>query len=668
MSFVLFMYFLPMAQDEVLDMSEAREHPGLFITLDDVQRARAGSLALDFFANEAESLLNSARDLDPDTLPEFEDTWWADNRERPWRETYPEINHLTGQVPRTWTAAIQRCARASLLYPDEGLDVKAREMLLSLSDYHFEYEHFDVGMNYTTWGMVALEAYDILYAGFSQSERARMDAFFDRMLAAVRKNNDYWIEHEPGGPMNNHYAWHYLGMMMYGLFYGDDDLVQNAIHGAKGPIDSLLYGFRDDGLWLEASINYQFAATVPLVIMAELLENVGHSESLWNFVTDDGHSLRQSYNALIETMFPDGTMPNIGDCYGRRTHPGSSPDYEILYRRFNDPTYAWAIQHYGRRHPNAIFSGIPELPAGNAPLLSSRNWPEQGYTMLRSAYSENYWSGDGWTLFTTWSGAPVHDNRDKLSFMLFADGHHWLVDAEVRPTVYHAFSAAVQSELNRHTLSHNTVMVDGQSQRHPGKRLELVEYQILPEVQRVTMADRDGRLYPGVQQMRTFLISDAYILDVFQVKAETTRNLTWLLHVDGKSVDNSGEAWMALTPWAEGPKRWLREPESAPLAGQYHEVFQHESDHFTLDVHPSSAETTITRCLYPRDDRPDSDAYATRMIDVDTNQAIFLAVYRRGTHEKLEELTVRPASLGRLEVTVNTGDAIRHHLIPALMD
>ena len=45
----------------------------------------------------------------------------------------------------------------------------------------------------------------------SRQERARVDAFFGRYLAAVRKSDDYWIEHEPGGRLNNHYAWHKLG-------------------------------------------------------------------------------------------------------------------------------------------------------------------------------------------------------------------------------------------------------------------------------------------------------------------------------------------------------------------------------------------------------------------------------------------------------------------------
>ena len=671
MSYVLLLCLLPGIQDAMMAFDDDLEHLGLFITEQDVHRARAGRLALDFHATEAEKLLERARAVDVAALPSLDDSWWAENQDLPWSQTYPEINHYTGQVPREWTAALQNTMRAALLYPEEGLDAQARDILLGLSEYSFAYEHFDVGLNYTTWGRQVLEAYEVLQPGFTEAERAQIDAFFKRMLEAIQQNHEYWIEHEPGGALNNHYAWHCLAMIMYGLFYDEPELVEAGLHSPKGPLDSLQYGFRDNGLWLEASINYHFTATVPLVIMAELLENADYPFSLWDYETDDGHSLRQAYDAVYEAIFPDGTLPNIGDCYARRRHPGSSPDYEVLYRRFQDPVYAWLIHHSGGRHSQALFGGIPELPTGTAPRFESRNWPEQGYTMLRTATPETYFHGLGWTLFTTWSGAPVHDNRDKLSFMLFADNHHWLVDAEARAGVYHAFSSAIQRELNRHTVSHNTVMVDWQSQRHPGERLELLEYQILPNIQRVTTADRDSRLYPGVQQMRTFIVHDDYVLDVFQVAAEEARTLTWLLHVDGEHQDGATLDWAVQDPWKSGPQRWLMEPEDAPLAADagYHEVFAHDGDMLTLDLRTTAGEGRLIRCAFPRTDEPDGPVYATRMLDLeDRKHAIFLALYRRGNHEPVQELSIAPDKLDRLMVTIDLGDGNdpKQHLVPEL--
>ena len=133
-------------------------------------------------------------------------------------------------------------------------------------------------MNYTLWTLAALDAYDILYPGLTAAERARMDAFFDRYLAALRKSDDYWNEHEPGGKLNNHYAWHKLGLGMIGVFYGRPELVERALRGPKGVEQMLAQGFKDDGLWLEGSIPYQFAETAPLVIMAQMLENARYPD------------------------------------------------------------------------------------------------------------------------------------------------------------------------------------------------------------------------------------------------------------------------------------------------------------------------------------------------------------------------------------------------------
>ena len=84
------------------------------------------------------------------------------------------------------------------------------------------------------------------------------------------------------------------------------------------------------------------------------------------------------------------------------------------------------------RTPQALFAGVIDLPPAPPPVQSSRLWPEMGYVALRSNEGTNYWSGQGWSLFATFSGQPVHEHADKLSLILFADGHLWLPDSEAR--------------------------------------------------------------------------------------------------------------------------------------------------------------------------------------------------------------------------------------------
>ena len=101
-----------------------------------------------------------------------------------------------------------------------------------------------------------------------------MNAFCDRFLAAVVKNDEYWIANRiGGGEINNHYAWHKMGRIMIGLFYDRKELVEQAIYGPKGIDMMMRHGFRDEGLWLEAAIPYQFAQTHALMIVAEMLSS-----------------------------------------------------------------------------------------------------------------------------------------------------------------------------------------------------------------------------------------------------------------------------------------------------------------------------------------------------------------------------------------------------------
>lgn len=644
----------------------ARSHPFLFITQADIARVRAAVAENPQFRQLAQALIERAASVRLDNLPPLERDWWEVDQHKPWAETYPQIFHHTWGVPMKWARPAAECARAALLSDSEALRHKAKRLLLALSDYTFEFDHYDVGMNYTIWAVQVLDAYDILYADFTPAERERMDKFFDRCREAVIRSDEYWIAHEPGGPMNNHYAWHKVCRCMLGLFYGRDEWVEEALHGPKGVDEMFRHGFRDNGLWLEGSIPYQFAATSAFLLMAEMLENARYPTSLWRYTIADGRSLKQSYDALFPLLFPDRTLPPLGDSYARRPHLGRQPDFETLLRRFGEPAYAWLLRDAGERREQALFAGLVDLPPAEPPPQVSTHWPEHGYAALRSVEGPDYWSGEGWTLFATYSNSPVHTNEDKLSIMLFADGHLWLPDLEARTSAEHAFSARVQNELNRHTLCHNTMLVDGQTQRHPDRRLDLVEYYALPETKRISMGDLDGRLYPGVRQLRTCLVRKEYVLDMFQVQADATREFAWLLHVDGQPQDNPVRSWEPEALPQQGAWRYLRDAQHAPLNEPYRETFHHEGRAFRVDA-VTDGPVSLLRCGFPRDDSAQPDTVPMRAIRSRRPATWIVAVYRVGSAVDLPlVLTVTQGPLHSWEVGVALGDERYSHRIPQL--
>jgi hypothetical protein len=643
-----------------------RPHPFLFVTPADVERAREGIKRNKAFAQLARELTDRATANRMENLPPMEREWWQTAKQKPWANTYPEIFHHTWVVPLKWASLARDCARASLISASPELTTKAKRTLLALSEYSFEFEHYDVGMNYTIWMTAALDACDILYDQFDASERARLDAFCERYLAALRKNDDYWIEHEPGGKLNNHYAWHKLGLAMMGVFYDRPELVERALRGPKGVEDMLAQGFKDDGLWLEGSIPYQFAETTPLLLLAQVLENARWPERLFNHRAANGRSLRQSYDALIPLLFPDRTLPTIGDCYARRPHIGQNPDWEILFRQYRDPVYAWLITEGGKRTAQALFSGVPVLPRGLAPAQRSRLWPEMGYAALRSNEGKRYWSGKGWSVFATFSGQPVHEHADKLSLILFADGHLWLPDCEAKTSAEHAFSSATQGQLNRSTICHNTLLVDGHSQRFAGTRLDLIEFTNAPGLKRVTLADLHGRLYDGVRQSRTLIVTRDYVLDFFQASSAEPHDFTWLTHVDGQRVAGSVAGTTPVKLPAEAPWSYLREPKVAGRTNQFWESFAHGKKRLRLDL-LADAPAEITHCGFPRDDSPSSETIPMRMVQRRGTNAWFLAVYRMvGRPNQTVRLEVGHSQPGQFAVSASIGRKIIRHTVPRL--
>lgn len=638
--------------------------PRLFITAQDVKRATEGMRSNEEFARHAQELLKAAQDRPLQTLPELETAWWDVAKSKPWSETYPEINYHTGKVPREWAEVAWLNARASQIFPEQVLKERAMAALLALSDYTFEFEHYDVGMNYATWGWKCLDVYDMLYDDFTPEQRATLDAFFERMVQAIIKNDEFWIEKTPGGRLKNHYAWHKLGQLMYGLHTHQPSMVEDALHGPKGIVDSLRYGFTDDGLWLESSLNYQFAQTSPMLMIARMLDNSGSPFSLWSYQTDDGRKLKQAYDALIEIVFPDQTLPNVGDCYGSRVRLGRVADFEALYLSHGDPRYAWLINQIGSRSREALFCGDPSLPEGEPPMLSSRVWHEHGYGMLRSRHGEDYWTGEGWTLFATYAYASVHNNADKLSIQLFGNSHHWLIDCEARASVYHAFSSAVQSQLNRSTHCHNTLLVDGEYQRGTG-RLDLIEFSSLPEVKRLTIGDLRGQLYSGVRQLRSLLVLDDYVLDVFQAESEQEHDFDWLLHLDAESVSSSEPLWQTETLPSSPPWKWLRNPERSNSLDRYSETFTNGKDEFRLDL-KSDRPVVMVRCGFPKTDNEQPDTFPMRMARCRSNTFMVTAVYRLNATESDVEIAIEPADMDRWEVSLSCGETRRRHLIPML--
>jgi len=645
--------------------------PRLFFTPEEIERAK-GRLEADEQARGVLERLKEEADkhLQIEVKP-LDESWWDKAKGKKWEETYPEVWENTGVKPGAYAHPAATLATAWLLTGKQEYADKAIALLKNLASYSFAAEHFDVGMNYAGWGLSMLKAYDALLPMIPATQRKVIDACMTRLAKAVAKNDVYWIDNNVGGGINNHLAWHKAMLGLLGMFYERPAMVDDCLHGRRGLVSLLEDGLVDNGLWCESSLNYQFAAIAPMLVVADCQRRAGQSDGLAGLVAGNGRMLKQSFDAMFDVLSADGMIPPIGDAYGIHTRLYNLTLYETCWMLWGDSKYAWLISHNEKPSPTMLFA--PPLPQNvAAPGIGSVLLPEHGYVLLRSQQDDLYWDTDAWCAMLTYDRSGVHANADKLSLMLFGQKRMLVADVEGRATVPHAFSSKIQRELNRGGLSQNTVMIDGADQRCVPEMLRLIEFRDLPEEKRVTAADDKGVLYEGVRQMRTIAMTPEYVLDVFQVDCGAKqRQIDWVAHVlDGNAkMAEAGNPDLASREPFELPKtgawKWLRDARSFKPGGPIKMEWRDGDVRLRLRMLERGTERVIV-CGYPSTDQADSPSVPMIMVRKKAKQAVFAAVWLIGSEVEDTTLESLPTHDGMLVYQVKAGEVTRRHLIPGL--
>jgi len=643
----------------------AGRHPFLFFTQDEISQARR-RISDPEYAQAWQKLNNradEARQMQPEPLDR---SWWDAVKNKSWNETYPVIYEKTAIEPRDIMLPGYYAALRYAVTRDDRDAETAKKLLLHLSNYSFEFEHYDVGMNYSVWGCRALPVYDLLFEQFGTEQRNHLDAFFARLGRAVLKNDIYWIENNIGGGINNHLAWHKMMLGMLGLFYNHNQLVQYALNGPRGLLSLLELGLVDDGLWCESSLNYHFTAIVPMILFADMLRRADYPQDLYTITTANDRNIRQCFDSMFGVLLPDGTIPPVGDAYGLRRNLADVFCYANAQRVYHDPKYAWLLKRAPRKQPEILFVGA-DTDAARAPDAAGKLYPEHGYAFLRRPQDSRYWSDKGWCAFLTFDKSGVHTNQDKLSVMLFGCGRLLIPDTEARATAVHAFSAKVQRELNRSALSQNTVMIDEHNQRSISQRLRLQEYRLLPNEQVVTAVDDKGLLYQGVRQSRTVCLRRQYILDVFQVVSDSSHQIDWIAHTFGQ-LDQQ-KSTIKLQPaniHIDGPGQWLRDFQQADSDGEIRMQWHDGAVKFRMTL-AGQPGTKVILCGYPQTDEPNCPTIPMVLVRRQAAKTTYAVVYQAAA-DNIPEVHLQglPDSDGRRVYQVGGPWGSRRHLVPGL--
>ena len=381
-------------------------------------------------------------------------------------------------------------------------------------------------------------AYDLVYDSGAlgrEEHRAVREGLLRPMVKTITK-------YKAG--INNWQTWHNAALVTAAALLRDRELMKRALydgidlHGetdlgselvkwtrvrpprpGNGVLFQLKYSLSREGMWYENSWGYHFYALRALVAAAEVTRRLGID--LW------GHPrLRQALNLPLSYRMPDGALPRFGDAVQPSLGRARSL-YETAYAVTGEPRYAVPLEK--RAGFNRILRGAGSIPfpARTADRGKSALYRDAGHVILR---------GDGpgrHTVAATFGRhGGFHGHLDKLSFVHYAHGRELGVDpGRAASQAYHL---PVHTHWYKATLSHNTVVIDRQSQRPSPAAVDFFR----ADDRYAAVSMRSEKAYPGVTHERVLLVGAGYTLVVDRISSDRTVTADWYYHFRGQSVES----------------------------------------------------------------------------------------------------------------------------------
>jgi hypothetical protein len=373
---------------------------------------------------------------------------------------------------------------------------------------------------------------------------AESSAIVDRLLVPAAEH----LQRRRYPAVHNFTCWHNAAIATVARIARRPELRDFALLGECGQRDQLDRGMLADGLWFEGSMSYHFYSVWALLMSALAFRHDRGSELASH------PALARSLLTPLACAYPDGTLPATNDCWyftsvrGECCHgvPPAPDFYEIAYAIHGEPAFAANLRVTYQAKPRdsvyALLFGAASLP--ETPDLPRRSvyLPESGLAVLRPR--------DGFELLLK-SGphGGHHGHPDKIGLTGWFDG--WRFSPDLGTPGYGVTSLETWY---RQTLSHNTVLIDGESQPDVAGKIE----RFRDDLAIGTVS------WEGVKLRRILQTRPEYFLDVCDVECTTPRQIGWIYH-------NAGQ----LTP--EGPGRATATPAGGVAYQHLGQVEEHSA-------------------------------------------------------------------------------------------
>ncbi len=336
----------------------------------------------------------------------------------------------------------------------------------------------------------------------------------------------------------------FAGVASIARVLGDPKIMHWAMNDDTGFVAFVQSKWLPDGHWCERSCSYDTMALSNLHLTPWIMLGYKAPPSAEPMDLRQIPQIKKINSALFDIVWPDGTLPTMSD-----SHVGVRP-----WRTLAEINYAWygardrlafLVRAYGgkllergdefafwNRRPD-IDVEVKKLDLQPLPLRPSIHLPHLGITMLRAG------SGASRTVALLdhgrWAGG--HSHYDRLGIILWGCGREMVSDLGY---VYAAHP--LRKRWMVHTLAHNTVVVDGESQARPGEA-RTVFHRLGGNVQAIEATavaayPRTVREYRRTIAMLSPSSGQPLVVDVFRVRGGATHD--WSYHAETDRLELTG--------------------------------------------------------------------------------------------------------------------------------
>lgn len=325
-------------------------------------------------------------------------------------------------------------------------------------------------------------------------------------------------------------CWINAGVGTVGLFTQNADLIKKAFDAPLGLCDQVRQGVTESFFWYEGSIHYN-------CFTIESFLNLFLFAKLYNYSIP--HDVSQTvYNMMLapcKMAFSSSVLPNPNDGWPNLNLKTYSYLYEMASKIFESDELrnitANIYSQKAKRTPLPMSSPIYEgdycmewllFSNGNfnaTPLelwQKSTNFEASNYATLRKNNIE---------VFIKYGHcSPSHAHPDKMNIEISA--FNTLISRDLSNCGY---AARLCNEYHRTSVSHNTVVINGQT--HPTTEKGVcVSY----NQQESAIHVRANEAYHATNFERIVKLSDNGFTDLFLVKSENDNNADWFFHTEGE--------------------------------------------------------------------------------------------------------------------------------------